>query len=154
MQLVTTVTVRAAVSHVWQVFTSPQLTGDCMPGLLRWETVEPNQRFELLVAWGDTGNGSGLRIPATVEWRDLVPHEQMVVVIEVRLGSGTVGGSAQVRLSAQAPAETAVDIVADIKTPNPLLQPMVHNAAGRLLPALLRCLRDRAESRQQQERQP
>ncbi|MCA9970073.1 MAG: hypothetical protein KC425_07655 [Anaerolineales bacterium] len=154
MQLVTTILVQAAAWHVWHVLTTPQLTGDCLPGLLRWETLEPERRFALLVAWGESSGSSGLQVPAVVEWSDLAPPQRLTVSIQVRLGSGLVTGSALVQLCARAAAETAVEINADVHTANALLQPIVHNAAGRLLPPLLRCLRAHAEARHTQGQPP
>ncbi len=145
MRLVTSIAINAAPLFVCRVLTDPLATSACMPGLVTWETLEPQRRFRLVVAWAEQNGSGGLRIPAVIEWTELLPPVQMCICTRLFLGSNTLDINGTARLQAITAGQTRLEISSEIDTPNPVMAQLVNQAAVRILQPFFRCLRGRAE---------
>ncbi|MCB8967425.1 MAG: SRPBCC family protein [Chloroflexota bacterium] len=146
MQLITSIIIQAAETAVWQILTDPQVTSTCMPGLVEWEILEPARRFRIVVAWGESGNnGGGLRIPAIIEWTELIPPTQLCINIRLFLGNNTLDIAGTAQLQEIENGQTRLEISSSFDAPTPVMAQMVRNALAKILKPFFHCLRNQAE---------
>lgn len=145
MHVVTSITIKAAQTAVWRILTDPAITSACMPGLVDWETLVPEQRFRIVVSWGENSNGSSIRIPAVIEWTHLLPPQEMHIHTQVFFGSNTIDITGEAQLVETAADVTVLEVSSEIETLNPVMTQMANNAAAKVLRPFFRCLRQHAE---------
>lgn len=147
MRLETSIQIAAPPPVVWSILTDTGATSRCLPGLETWQVLEPDKRFQLVVAWAANGQGGGIRVPVLIEWTELEPPHHLLVQAELQLGSNRVPLASTITLQPQPPAATRLQVATELDNANPILAGMTQTAVSKILAPFLRCLREQAERR-------
>lgn len=127
-------------TDVWSALIDPEQMSQCMPGLTTWRTVQPQKVFQLHLAWA-TETSQPIQVPVRIEWL-----QQTAVRYLQLTATTTLGGTHQIVATGDVtltPTDNGTDLAfsADVTTPNPVMDRLVHTAVPKLTANFFHCLK-------------
>lgn len=131
----------ASIHTVWAYATTPVNLSRCVPGLIRWEEVEPNHVFHLKIAWMSQAK-TQMTIPISITWDLIRPGESLTFTALAKPSNHSLiecAGDVQFRLAEN--DETEIGFTAVLKTPNPFLNQIIKNILPSQIDRFISCLK-------------
>ena len=141
IQLTGTVSFPASVPAVWRYAINPANLSRCVPGLIKWEEVQPNRVFHLKLAWLSQAK-TQMTIPISITW-DLVQVEERLTFTALAKPSmhSLIECVGEVRFQSLSQQETEIAFSAELKTPNPFLNQIIKNILPTQIDRFIGCLK-------------
>lgn len=131
----------APIENVWNFVTNPEKASSCVPGLIRWQEIEVNKKYALLLAWISK---TVIEIPTTLEWQSRMPPNELVFSATANASSmGVFELNGHFSLSTTAENETNLLFTAVIQTPNTFSYQLIKNILPKQTELFFRCLKSK-----------
>jgi carbon monoxide dehydrogenase subunit G len=138
MNISGTALVMAPAAQVWQVLISPEEISACVPGLTSWQTVQPNQQFSLLLAWGRPPHT--VYIPILLTWTAVTPPPHLALYAEATLMNQTITTLGNLHLHSATPTTTHIGFTVTPQTSqeNSFIKQLIRQTAPRFIDAFFK----------------
>lgn len=124
----------ASPAAVWHYLATPEQISQCVPGLVSWETLEPDKRFQLWLRWAFAPASQPL-VPLALTWMEQQPPESLRLQMAAQLGPQSVQAVAQLTLHWVSPQQTQLDFVVTIDTANRFTQQIIRSRSLKVIDA-------------------
>ena len=120
--------IQAPIAIVWQTLTNPEQLSQCMPGLSKWEMIEPQKRFKLYIIWGQD-DAPRLKVPVTLEWTELESPTYMLLTATILVGTAVTETTGTLNLTPTTPRQTNIQFTATVNAPNQMIDQLARSLA-------------------------
>lgn len=145
MRISGTVDFQAPAQDVWKSLITPEVLGNCTPGLENWSELEPARTFDLQLRW-DLNSSRSVQVPVTIVWDTLHPPHAMEILLTAVFGAQRIDGNAAMQLTAVDTQATTLDFTLELDIANKMTTQMLQNLAPRFIDGFFKCLKTRLET--------
>lgn len=136
---------RSPPTAVWQALTNPEKLSTCMPGLVAWQTITPNETFHLKLSWWSETEHVIL-IPVRLQWAPQQNWRLVITAVATVGGSHSVTADGTVSLQSIPADETELTFVGSVTTPNKMMDQMAHAAIPKMTSRFFKCFRQMVDT--------
>lgn len=137
LQISGTVPFATSPNQLWDILIDPPRLSACVPGLQRWETIEPNRTFTLWLGWQSDQS----LIPVTLIWEKQTPPTEFIFRGQVAFGSVPFPTDGSIHLQETAVSQTDLHFTLTLHTDNKMIWQIATTLIPKAADAFFSCLK-------------
>lgn len=140
-----TVVLPAPQTAVWQQLATPTQISQCVPGLVRWETITPAVDYQLWVRWLPRA-AQPFDLPVRLHWQRQHPPDQLWLALQAQLPQQPIDAMLQFTLAPHPVRQTLLTFVATVEAENLFVQQLLRQQLPKQIDTFFKALQTQLQS--------